>query len=141
MHASDLNRFVNAQDPVYADSLRELAAGAKRTHWMWFVFPQLRGLGHSQTASFYGIASRAEAQAYLAHPVLGHRLRECTRLVNTVSGRTAHAIFGSPDDVKFRSSMTLFDAVSPGDIFGEALRIYFAGVADDRTLEFLTAKM
>ena len=137
MQPFDLARFVTAQDEVFPQVRRELAAGAKRTHWMWFIFPQLRGLGHSETARFYGIESRAEAEAYLAHPVLGPRLRECTGLVNAVEGRTAHAIFGSPDDLKFRSSMTLFDAIAPSDIFNNALRKYFGGVGDDRTIGLL----
>jgi uncharacterized protein (DUF1810 family) len=133
----NLDRFVTAQAPIYATVTAELAAGAKRTHWMWFVFPQMRGLGHSDTARFYGIASREEAQAYLEHAVLGPRLRECTALVNHVQGRSAHAIFGSPDDLKFCSSMTLFNAVAPGDGFDAALRKYFGGVPDQRTLTLL----
>jgi uncharacterized protein (DUF1810 family) len=137
MASHNLQRFVTAHGPLYEQVLRELAAGAKRTHWMWFIFPQLRGLGHSETARFYGIESRAEAEAYLAHPVLGPRLRECTGLVNAVEGRTAHAIFGSPDDLKFRSSMTLFDAIAPADMFDNALRHYFGGVGDDRTIGLL----
>src|SRR5882724_3520289 len=104
----DLERFVKAQAPVFGAALDELKAGHKRTHWMWFVFPQLRGLGHSTMAEIYGIASLDEARAYLAHPVLGPRLRQCTEAVLAVADRSLHAIFGSPDDAKFRSSMTLF---------------------------------
>ena len=104
----NLDRFVQAQDPVLAQVRAELWAGHKRTHWMWFVFPQLAGLGRSDTARYYALASLEEARAYLAHPLLGPRLIECTNLVNAVEGRSAHQIFGSPDDLKFHSSMTLF---------------------------------
>jgi uncharacterized protein (DUF1810 family) len=134
----DLDRFVQAQDRVLPAVRRELAEGRKRTHWMWFVFPQLRGLGQSPTALHYGIASLAEAEAYLAHPLLGPRLEECTALVNAVTGRSLHAIFGSPDDMKFHSSMTLFAAARPGaSVFQEALEKYCGGVPDQRTLELL----
>ena len=104
----ELKRFVEAQDRVYAAVLDELGHGRKRTHWMWFVFPQIAGLGHSPMAERYAISGLDEARAYLAHPLLGLRLRQCTELVNAVSGKSAHDIFSSPDDVKFRSSMTLF---------------------------------
>ena len=134
----DLDRFVQAQEPVLAAVRRELAAGRKQSHWMWFVFPQLAGLGHSAMARRYAIGSLAEAQAYLAHPVLGGRLVECTRLVNAVEGRSALQILGSPDDMKFRSSMTLFAAAQPGTpAFADALRKYFGGVPDDATLRGL----
>lgn len=134
----DLQRFVDAQDPVYADVRAELRAGRKRTHWMWFVFPQLVGLGHSSMAQRYAIASRAEAEAYLRHPLLGARLRECAGLVNAVEGRSIEQIFGAPDDLKFHSSMTLFAAVAHGDeIFAEALRRYFEGRPDAYTLQKL----
>jgi uncharacterized protein (DUF1810 family) len=134
----DLERFVAAQDPVMDQVRRELAAGRKRSHWMWFVFPQLRGLGHSAMAQRYGIASLAEARALLAHPVLGPRLEECTTLVNAVQGRSAHEIFGSPDDLKFRSCMTLFAAARPGETpFQAALDRYFSGEPDPRTLALL----
>ena len=112
--------------------------GRKVTHWMWFVFPQLRGLGHSEAARFYGIASRAEADAYLGHPVLGPRLIACTTLVNQLERRTAHDIFGSPDDLKFCSCMTLFaalDTASP--VFAAALAKFFAATPDARTLDLL----
>ena len=134
----DLQRFVDAQAPVYAAVLAELRAGAKRSHWMWFVFPQIAGLGHSSTARHYAIASLEEAQAYLAHPVLGERLLTCTVLINQVQGRSAHAIFGSPDDMKFRSSMTLFARAAPSvPAFSEALGRYFAGEPDPLTLDLL----
>ena len=134
----DLDRFVRAQAPVMVQVRAELMAGRKATHWMWFVFPQLAGLGHSQWAQLYAIASLDEAQAYLAHPVLGHRLVECTGLVNAVEGRTAHEIFGSPDDLKFHSSMTLFSLAGPDEpAFGTALERYFDGRGDQRTLELL----
>ena len=133
----DLDRFVAAQDPVYARVCAELAAGAKASHWMWFVFPQLRGLGRSATADHFGIAGRAEAEAYLRHPVLGERLRECTRLVLAVRGRNATGIFGTPDDMKFHSSMTLFAEVSDEPLFAEALARYFGCRRDARTLQML----
>ncbi|MCB4824385.1 DUF1810 domain-containing protein [Roseicella aerolata] len=136
--AMQLERFVVAQDPVLDQVRRELAAGRKRTHWMWFIFPQLRGLGHSAMAQHYGLASLAEARAYLAHPLLGPRLEECTALVNAVQGHSAHAIFGSPDDMKFRSCMTLFAAARPGGTpFQAALDRYFRGEPDPRTLTLL----
>ena len=134
----DLERFVRAQDPVYRDVQAELARGRKQTHWMWFIFPQVAGLGCSAMSQRYAIGSRAEAEAYLAHPVLGGRLTECTRLVLAVQGRTINAILGAPDDAKFRSSMTLFGAVSDEPIFGEALARYFAGERDGATLEILS---
>lgn len=131
----DLWRFVAAQDPVYPDVVAELRAGQKRSHWMWFVFPQIAGLGFSAMAQRYAIGSLAEAAAYLAHPVLGKRLRECTALVLSVADRSAHAIFGSPDDMKFHSSMTLFARVAPDEsLFREALQKYFGGAPDAATL-------
>lgn len=132
----DLERFVTAQHPVIGTVLDELAAGAKRSHWMWFVFPQLKGLGHSPMASHYGIGSLDEARAYLIHPVLGPRLARCTDLVVAARDRGLHAIFGSPDDMKFRSSMTLFEAAGPGP-FGLALEALCGGQRDRRTLERL----
>lgn len=136
----DPDRFVRAQEPVIAQVRAELKAGRKTTHWMWFVFPQLAGLGSSQRAQFYGIVSLEEARAYLAHPMLGPRLVECTGLVNMVEGRTAHEIFGSPDDLKFGSSMTLFALADPdAPAFGKALEKYFEGRRDPRTLELLGA--
>jgi uncharacterized protein (DUF1810 family) len=131
----DLQRFVNAQRAVYDRVIAELREGRKRSHWMWFVLPQIAGLGSSRMAQRYAIASRAEAAAYLAHPVLGPRLRECTRLVLAVEGRTLHDIFGSPDDMKFRSSMTLFAEAAPGEeVFRSALDKYFSGESDAATL-------
>jgi uncharacterized protein (DUF1810 family) len=132
----DLQRFVNAQDPVYEQVCAELRAGRKEGHWMWFIFPQLRGLGFSQMATAFGIASRQEAEAYLNHFVLGPRLRECTGLVNLVEGRSIRQILGYPDDLKFRSSLTLFANVTPGGgIFQESLQKYFGGELDPLTLE------
>jgi uncharacterized protein (DUF1810 family) len=133
----ELQRFVAAQASVYAQVCAELRAGRKATHWMWFVFPQIGGLGTSAMSRLYAIGSRDEARAYLAHPLLGARLRECTALTLGVEGRTAHEIFGNPDDLKFQSSMTLFAAVAEGEmIFDTALRKYFAG-GDAHTLEIL----
>ncbi|RTE91414.1 DUF1810 domain-containing protein [Bradyrhizobium sp. LVM 105] len=134
----DLERFVRAQDPVFRAVEGELARGRKQTHWMWFVFPQITGLGLSAMSQRYAIGSRAEAKAYLAHPVLGARLIECTGLVLAVQGRSINAILGAPDDAKFRSSMTLFGAVSDEPIFGAALARYFAGERDVATLEILS---
>ena len=134
----NLQRFVDAQDPVYERVCAELRGGRKSSHWMWFIFPQLRGLGQSQMAYTFGISSRAEAEAYLKHPVLGARLKECTRLVNLVEGRSIEEIFGYPDDLKFRSSMTLFAGVQAEDpVFQDALKKYFGGESDARTLELL----
>lgn len=131
----DLQRFVDAQQPVYAQVLAELRAGRKASHWMWFIFPQLRGLGSSPMAQHYGIASLDEARAYLAHPLLGARLRECSALVAAVQGRSAHQLFGSPDDMKFRSSMTLFAHAADDDaVFVECLAKYYGGVEDAATL-------
>ena len=134
----DLTRFVTAQEPVYATVLRELCAGRKRTHWMWFIFPQLAGLGHSVMAKHYGISDLDEARLYLRHPVLGPRLKECTRIVNALEGRSAYEIFSDPDELKFRSSMTLFKhASADGDVFASALAKYFAGEEDEVTLGML----
>jgi uncharacterized protein (DUF1810 family) len=135
----DLARFVAAQAAVYDTALAELRAGRKRSHWMWFVFPQLRGLGHSPTAQFYGIGSAEEARAYLAHSVLGPRLAACTEAVLGVRSGTLHDIFGSPDDMKFRSSMTLFDAMAPGGAYAEAIARWCGGEKDERTLALLAA--
>ncbi|QOZ77392.1 DUF1810 domain-containing protein [Bradyrhizobium sp. CCBAU 53351] len=133
----DLERFVRAQDPVFRAVEGELARGRKQTHWMWFVFPQIAGLGFSAMSQRYAIGSRAEAEAYLAHPVLGARLVECTGLILAVEGRSINAILGAPDDAKFRSSMTLFGAVSDQPIFGDALARYFADERDSATLKIL----
>lgn len=134
----DLERFVDAQSRVYADVLAELQDGEKRTHWMWFIFPQIAGLGSSPTAVRFAISSRREAQAFLEHPVLGARLRHCTQLVNAIEKRSVDRIFGYPDDLKFRSSMTLFaNATSDNQVFLEALAKYFDGRPDELTLELL----
>ena len=137
----DLQRFVDAQEGVYEQVCEELQEGRKRSHWMWFIFPQMRGLGFSSRAARFGIGSREEAEAYLRHPVLGARLRESTALVNAVEGRSAGEIFGYPDDLKFRSSMTLFaQAAEDGQIFSEALGKYYGGEPDARTLELLRSR-
>lgn len=134
----DLERFMAAQAPVYPRVVSELRAGRKQSHWMWFIFPQIEGLGHSAMAQKYAVRSRAEAVAYLEHPVLGPRLRECTRLVNTVVGKDIHAILGSPDDMKFKSSMTLFANVTPDNTdFVTALQKYYDGEFDEATIERL----
>ena len=134
----DLERFVKAQDPVIHIVLRELRAGHKQSHWMWFVFPQLRGLGHSPIAQRYGIEDLVEARAYLDHAFLGPRLQECVEVVLAISGRTLHDIFGSPDDVKFRSSMTLFAiAGGNGKLFQQALDRYCDGQMDWATIDLL----
>ena len=133
----ELTRFVDAQAPVYPDVLSELRQGRKQSHWMWFIFPQLAGLGHSAMAQRYALSSRDEAVAYLKHAILGSRLRECAALVNAVEGRTIREILGSPDDLKFRSSMTLFAAVSPEPKFAAAIGKFYGGVPDPNTLELL----
>jgi uncharacterized protein (DUF1810 family) len=134
----DLARFVDAQDPVIAAVGAELDAGRKQTHWMWFVFPQIAGLGRTEIARRFEIASIDEARAYLAHPVLGARLKDLTGRVVGLRDRTAHEIFGSPDDLKFRSSMTLFARAAPQEpIFTEALGRFYADGPDPRTLEIL----
>lgn len=134
----DLERFVTAQADHYADALEEIRRGRKRSHWMWYVFPQLTGLGHSPTAQFYGIDSRDEARAYLAHPVLGSRLLEIAGAVVASPVRSANALFGSPDDLKLRSSATLFAQVSgPGSVFERILAKYFEARPDPRTLGLL----
>jgi uncharacterized protein (DUF1810 family) len=139
--AFDLARFIAAQGDAYAAAISELKAGRKRTHWIWYIFPQLRGLGTSEMARVYGIVSLEEARAYLAHPILGYRLRECVQAMNAVSGATASAILGDVDAVKFRSCLTLFHAAQEAEtIFAEALRKFYAGAPDDRTLELLSRR-
>ena len=134
----ELQRFVDAQEPLRQRVRAELRAGRKSSHWMWFFFPQLRGLGKSEMAHRYGISSIEEARAYLAHPVLGPRLREACQLILEVKGRSAYQIFGHPDDVKFRSCLTLFGRAAPDDpVFSACLRKYFAGVEDQATLALL----
>jgi uncharacterized protein (DUF1810 family) len=134
----ELQRFIEAQDSVYPSVLAELRSGQKRSHWMWFVFPQLHGLGSSAMAREYAIRSRQEARAYSDHPVLGARLRECVELVLAVEGRTASQIFPYPDDLKFHSCVTLFEATAVvPDLFRAALNKYFDGRSDQRTLDLL----
>jgi uncharacterized protein (DUF1810 family) len=134
----DLNRFVKAQAGIYDQALAELRAGRKRTHWMWFVFPQIAGLGSSEMARFYAIADRAEAAAYLDHPLLGARLRECAEALLGVEGRTALEILGSPDDLKARSCMTLFADLPGSDpVFRQVLEKYYGGEPCPRTVEIL----
>ena len=139
----ELTRFVAAQEPLFDRVRAELTAGRKESHWMWFVFPQLQGLGSSATARRYALACIGEARAYLAHPLLGARLRECTRLVNRIEGRTIEEIFGHPDHLKFRSCMTLFACTAgeagDGPLFREALRKYFAGEGDPLTRKLLSS--
>jgi uncharacterized protein (DUF1810 family) len=138
----NLQRFVDAQQPVYQTVLAELRAGRKQSHWMWFIFPQLAGLGHSTTARKYAISSLEEARAYLRHPVLGARLRECSALAAAAgghgTGRSANDVFGDPDDLKFRSSMTLFSRAAPDEaVFRDCLAGYFGGKPDAATLALL----
>jgi uncharacterized protein (DUF1810 family) len=134
----DLNRFVLSQEDVYERALAEIKNGRKRTHWMWFIFPQLDGLGSSATSSRYSIKSVAEAEAYLRHPVLGPRLLECVQAVLTVEGGSAHEIFGFPDDMKLRSCATLFAHLSPaGSVFHRLLDKYFRGAPDRETLRLI----
>jgi len=137
----DLERFVTAQDPVFESVLSELRQGLKTGHWIWFVFPQLRGLGSSWMANHYGISARAEAEAYLQHPILGRRLIECVSLVNRIEDRSIQEIFGKIDALKFRSSMTLFaEAGLDQGVFIEALAKYFGGQADRQTLDRLAPR-
>ncbi len=134
----DLERFVDAQARIYDQALEELRAGRKESHWMWFVFPQLAGLGRSRMAQFYGIKGGSEARAYLTHPVLGRRLTECTGAVTANGHRSAEEIFGSVDALKFRSSMTLFEAVSDDpEPFATAIQTFYGGERDAATLRLL----
>jgi|SRR5579883_2626363 len=138
MPTDSLEHFVQAQEPVIERVLVELRAGRKTSHWMWFVFPQIQGLGHSPMAQRFAVPSRAAAEAYLRHPILGPRLRECARLVNAIDGRHIEDIFGYPDSLKFRSSMTLFaHAAADNQVFVEAIAKYFGGEYDPMTLERL----
>lgn len=132
-----LGRFVSAQADRYDRARNELAGGRKQTHWMWFIFPQYAGLGSSLMAQEYAISGLAEAVAYAAHPVLGSRLRECVALVNRAHPEPLDRVLGYPDDLKFRSCVTLFDRAWPGEVFEEALRIWFAGKGDSATLDKL----
>ena len=137
----DLNRFTSAQERVYGTVLAELKSGRKRSHWIWFIFPQIEGLGHSSTSQFYAIKSIEEARRYLKHPVLGARLVECAETVLGVEGRSVSDIFGYPDDMKLKSSMTLFASVreDPHSVFVRVLDKYFHGERDERTLQLLKA--
>ena len=137
-HHDNLQRFVDAQSPVFEEVCLELQEGRKKGHWMWFIFPHIEGLGSSPLARKFAISSREEADAYLNHPILGPRLRHCTRLVTLVEGRSIDQIFGDPDDLKFHSSMTLFaNATSDNQVFRDALHKYFGGELDRLTLERL----
>ena len=135
----NLERFVSSQAAVFSTVMEELTAGQKRSHWMWFIFPQLRGLGHSSMAKFYGIGSLDEARAYLCHTLLGPRLNLCTRTVLAVEDRSLYDIFGSPDDMKFRSSMTLFALAAPNqeNVYRQALDRWWQGRVDERTIALL----
>jgi uncharacterized protein (DUF1810 family) len=134
----NLQRFVDAQDREFESVLFELRSGAKRGHWIWFIFPQLAGLGKSGNSEFFGISSRPEAEAYLRHPILGQRLRHCTAIVNGLDGHSINAILGGLDSVKFRSSMTLFSEIGQDtQVFEQALEKYFSGEADPLTLGIL----
>ena len=131
----DLQRFIDAQEPVYAQVCAELRQGRKTSHWMWFIFPQIRGLGSSETAQYFAVANRHEAAAYAAHPLLGLRLRECTGLVAQINSKSVEQIFGYPDNLKFHSSMTLFaQAAQDNQTFIEVLNSYFSGTLDPQTL-------
>ena len=133
----NLQRFVDAQSPTFDQVCSELRDGAKRSHWMWFIFPQIEGLGYSQLARKFAISSREEAVAYLEHPILGPRLIECTKLVNLIEGRAIEQIFSYPDDLKFQSCMTLFADTTGNQVFVDALSKYFKGKSDPSTLERL----
>ena len=138
----DLNRFLRAQEVTYAQALSEISSGRKRTHWMWFIFPQIVGLGSSEMARRFAINSIAEAEAYLRHPVLGPRLVECAAAALAAPGRSAREIFGQPDDMKLRSSATLFALVSPAEsVFHRLLDRFFSGEGDPRTLQLLNPPM
>ena len=137
----DLCRFVDAQKAVFPIAIDELSAGSKRSHWMWFIFPQLVGLGRSETAQYYGISSLAEASAYLAHPLLGPRLRQSLgALLDWAGRRTAEQILGPVDSLKLRSSLTLFDLAEPRGPFRDGLAAFFGGACDERTLALLNAQ-
>jgi uncharacterized protein (DUF1810 family) len=134
----DLGRFISAQESIFDQALAEIRAGSKESHWMWFIFPQIDGLGFSSTAKHYAIKSLEEARQYLSHPILGPRLRECTQAVLGVGGRSAHDIFGSPDDLKLKSSMTLFRSIEGQDsLFGQVLDKYYQGRRDTRTQDIV----
>jgi uncharacterized protein (DUF1810 family) len=133
-----LSRFINAQETIYESVLAELRSGQKRSHWMWFIFPQIEGLGHSPTSKYYAIKSLDEAREYLNHPILGSRLVECAEIILGIEGRTASEIFGFPDDLKLRSCMTLFSCAAEADsMFDRVLEKYFDGKQDNETLKLL----
>ena len=135
---NDLKRFLEAQENDFATALAEIRRGRKQSHWMWYIFPQIAGLGFSSTSKFYAIKDRSEAENYLAHPVLGERLVEISNALLEVEGKTANQIFGSPDDVKLKSSMTLFGALeNTNPIFQKVLDKYFNGGKDQKTLELI----
>ena len=139
MPAYDLTRFVDAQRDVYEQALAEIRSGRKHTHWMWFVFPQIAGLGSSSTSQHFAIHDRAEARAYLDHPILGPRLLECAQALLDLEAKSASEVFGYPDELKLKSSMTLFSEVSaPGSVFARVLEEYFDGDSDQRTIHQLT---
>ena len=136
--AYDLSRFVKAQQYDYEQALREIRAGRKRSHWMWYIFPQIQGLGFSSTAQYYAIRDLQEAKAYLAHPILGPRLREISSVLLELEGLSAHEIFGFPDDLKLRSSMTLFRLADlEDDLFEQVLEKYYDGIPDSRTVDIV----
>ena len=140
-NSSDLNRFLKAQEHDYVRALAEIRGGRKRSHWMWYIFPQIEGLGHSSTARFYSIKNFEEAKAFLAHPILGARLRECAQATLSVEGKTAEEIFGFPDVLKLRSCATLFARVSEsGSLFEQLLQKFYGGVADEATLRLLNKR-
>jgi uncharacterized protein (DUF1810 family) len=135
----NLSRFISAQEATYETALAELRSGQKRSHWMWFIFPQIRGLGRTSTSEYYSIKSEEEARQYLSHPILGARLLECAEAVWALEGRSASQIFGFPDDLKLKSSMTLFAQITePGSVFARVLGKFFAGKPDEKTLEILS---
>ena len=136
----DLERFIAAQETAYEMALAEIKSGRKQSHWMWYIFPQIAGLGFSSTSKFYAIKDRQEAEAYLRHPILGARLIEISAVLLEIEGKTAYQIFGSPDDLKLKSSMTLFGSLENTDpVFEKVLDKYFAGARDMQTLELLDA--
>ncbi len=138
VYYNTINRFLEAQQNVYPRVLKELRNGKKTTHWMWFIFPQIEGLGHSSTAKYYSIKTIDEAKEYLAHPVLGKRLLECSNTILHINGRSANEIFGYPDDMKLRSCMTLFNSISPENkVFVDVLKKYFNSEKDQATLSIL----
>lgn len=137
MKGEGLERFVKAQEQSYGQVLREIQNGRKRSHWMWYIFPQIQGLGHSPTAQYYAVRDQAEAKAYMAHPVLGSRLLEISKELLRLKSSNAREVLGSPDDMKLKSSMTLFETVSDEPVFGRVLDKFFAGERDMLTLDFL----